>query len=533
MILKKPYAFLIKYFKIIHILLAILLGYLAFKINDIVRFFNDFVKSGFYSSLSGLANEYINLLMYFAVILILAITIFIYLLMRYKKKSTKFYVALISYYLFIFVILSVTFGIFQTLEKGGVDAQLARLYRDLSLLISLPQYFFIIYTLMRGLGFNLKKFNFQLDLKEMEINQDDDEEIELNIDVDTYKAKRYVRRSFREFKYYVIENTFFFTIIVSVIGVILSTVVFLNVNVYNKVYKENKVFTHKTFNLKINNSYLSNTDYKGKTLVSGKYYLILDINIVNKSASSALLKLNDFHLKINDDNIYPTKNKINSFTDIGTPYKGDKLKGGTMGDYILVFELDEENVRSSYTLKLLDSITYEVGDIKTKYKTIKLTPQKLNKVENVGTYKQQEKISLKDSILKNSTLSITSYDITKTYEYNYNFCIEENCRISKDIVTPNYNKGTGNTLLVLDYKLSLDKQLDYTKELKNESDFFSHFVKIRYVLNDKEYIDDIVNLTPDNLEDKIVLQVNEKIRQSKDVELIITIRNKEYRVTIK
>ena len=43
MVLRRPYAFLIKYFKLIHIILFILFAYITFKANNIVTFFKDYI----------------------------------------------------------------------------------------------------------------------------------------------------------------------------------------------------------------------------------------------------------------------------------------------------------------------------------------------------------------------------------------------------------------------------------------------------------------------------------------------------------
>ncbi len=534
MVFKKPYAFLIKHFKAIHLVLATLLVYLAFKIFKIVRFFSDFASSGYYTSSSNIAGSHINFFMYLVVLLILGISIFIYMLMRNKKKNTKYYMGLIAYYILVFVLLTVSYGIMQSLEQNVVDAQMARLYRDLSLLFSLPQYFFIIYTFIRGLGFNLKKFNFQLDLKEMEIEASDSEEVELTVGVESYKALRTLRRFLREFKYYFVENTFIFICIMAIIVLIIGTSVFMNINVYNKVYKEQKEFSYKVFNLKVNDSYITNTDFSGKEIIKNKYYLIVNMNIYNKSTGDVAIDLTDFRLKVNQENIYPTKSKGTYFADLGNPYKEDKIKGGSNKDYILVFELDKSYLRNNYIINILDSVKYNVGDIVANYKKVRVKPESLEKVSEAGSYKLQEEVNFKDSMLGNSTLKITGYNITNTYKYNYEFCVGENdCTTSVDIITPNYTKSSGTILMVLDYDLKLDETTNYYKNNKSANTFFSQFSKIRYKVGDETITESVTNLTPKNLTGKVVFQVDNQIRSSKNVDLVLILRNKEYTIKIK
>ena len=69
MILKKPYAFLIKHFKLIHLLLCIPLVYLLIRTGAIATFLNSYVSANYYTSQTNLAGTYINYFMYLAILL--------------------------------------------------------------------------------------------------------------------------------------------------------------------------------------------------------------------------------------------------------------------------------------------------------------------------------------------------------------------------------------------------------------------------------------------------------------------------------
>lgn len=49
MIIRKPYAFLIRNFRLIHLLLSALLIFIAYKSTAIYNFFNSYVRSGYYT----------------------------------------------------------------------------------------------------------------------------------------------------------------------------------------------------------------------------------------------------------------------------------------------------------------------------------------------------------------------------------------------------------------------------------------------------------------------------------------------------
>ena len=108
MIIKKPYAFMIKHFRLIHLLILIPMIYLATQTREIITFFSEYVASNYtFTSndvLSTLASNYINIFMYIAVIIIMVVFIAMSILLQRKEKPTKFYNISIIYYLVIFII---------------------------------------------------------------------------------------------------------------------------------------------------------------------------------------------------------------------------------------------------------------------------------------------------------------------------------------------------------------------------------------------------------------------------------------------
>ena len=200
MVLRRPYAFLIKYFKLIHIILFILFAYITFKANNIVTFFKDYIL---YNGSVGIEmTNYITPFIYIAIFLIIIMSITIYYLMKYKKKPKLFYiitivVSLLSLLLFI----NLTNNI-RVLETTVLPAKEIRLLRDISrvnywmlLIITIP-------VLIRGLGFDIKKFNFNKDLKDLKLEAEDNEEVEVTTNISSDKILNTGRKQVRELKYY-------------------------------------------------------------------------------------------------------------------------------------------------------------------------------------------------------------------------------------------------------------------------------------------------------------------------------------------
>ena len=109
--------------------------------------------------------------------------------------------------------------------------------------------------LVRGLGFDIKKFDFKSDLQELNITASDSEEVELTVGLDSNAIKRKGRRSLRELKYYYIENKYMLNIVLIVFLVIGAFSIFINKEVVNKVYDEGETMNTSIYNLTVTDSY--------------------------------------------------------------------------------------------------------------------------------------------------------------------------------------------------------------------------------------------------------------------------------------
>ena len=531
MILRKPYKFLIKNFRLIHLLLFIPIVYLIIRTNNIFGIFNNYSSNSFdVDNISNLAGSTINAFMYLAILLILGVTLAIYYLMKKKEKPTKLYMALIIYYILLFIMFTIFHSALTTMQTKDMATSTVRAYRDISLLISLPQYFFAFYSIFRGLGFDIKSFKFENDLQDLDIAEEDNAEFEFVVGIETYKYKRTARRFIREFKYYVLENKFVFTCISAIVGLIIITLFYLHFGVYNKSYTKNHNFAHNTFNMRITDTVLTPLDYNGNILKKDKYYLVLQINITNTSSKNRQLDTDNFRLQVDGGYVVPKLDRSEYFIDLGAPYNGEKIRSGTNKTYNLVYELDKKQVKRNYKIKILEDIEYKVGDLSAHYKNLNIRPRRVFEVETANEYQLKSKIRLSGSSVGESTVQIDGYEIADNFYYTYEKCKNDKCREITDYVSAGH--GTTNispTLLILDANTKLDKSSAYTKAISNTSDFYEHFVTIEY---DGVEVT-TKNLTPTIVDDKIVLQVPDKIKNAKTIKLVITIRDKKYKIELK
>lgn len=538
MIIKKPYAFMIKHFRLIHLLILIPMIYLATQTREIITFFSEYVASNYtFTSndvLSTLASNYINIFMYIAVIIIMVVFIAMSILLQRKGKPTKFYNISIIYYLVIFILITVSFTIFRTIENDTLDPVFARLIRDLSQIVHYSQYIFIFFTAIRGVGFNIKQFDFKSDLAELEISNEDSEEIEFLVGIDTYKAKRSVRRFFRELKYYYKENKFIFIMIFVIAIGILGTMLYMNEEVYQRVYNEGDSIASGYLNFTVTDSYISNLTHGGNVLNKDKYYVILLLEINNRYREDHEFNYINLELTVNNKYILPNLSLGNYFTDFGTPYNGTYIKGNTNSEYILVYEIDKNLINQDFLLTVYSHYDASAGGIGSVNNRISLNPTIISDEITTNTVNLGTNINLSNTTLGNTIFTITDYEFTNRYEYSYEYCINaNNCIPSTDSISINYaNDGSRRTLLVLGYELNLDTEVPYMNTVKTYRSFFENFVKIEYEINGQTYTTTATLANPSTYNEKAVLNVPREVGTASRVDIILTVRNISYRIRL-
>ena len=261
MVLRKPYKFLIKHFRFIHILLAVASTYLLIRTNGLINFFNDYLNNTETLIGAGTSSEYFTGLMIISCIGILIGSIIILIIMKMKDKPILFYIINIVAYSLVAIIYLYDNSIIHRLELSAIDIRTIKLASDLTLICFLTQTLSTAILYIRAVGFNLKKFNFEQDLK-FDIDERDNEEFEFDVDIDKNKIRRNFNKKIRDIRYSYHENKFLINMAVLIVIIMIGVFIYLNIQVFNKVYKQNKMITTSEFSYSINSSYLVNTRIK-------------------------------------------------------------------------------------------------------------------------------------------------------------------------------------------------------------------------------------------------------------------------------
>ncbi len=535
MIIKKPYVFLIKKFRWIHGILFAMLVFLAVKSINIYTFFSDYATNHYYVMSSMLASEYIDLTLFVVTILAVLVSALIYFILSLKNKDRKTYVFLCLYYIILFVYFIYMLSIFQNLQSKSLGIETVRAIRDISVIVSLPQIVFLFIICGRTLGFNLKQFDFKKDLEEMQIDTKDYEEVEVEFGKNNYKTARFLRKTLRLTKYFILENKFIVTVLASIIVLATSLAIFVNIKIYNVSYNENVEILANNVYYTVMSSYVTDKDINDNVITKDKKYVLIKIKANNKTTTNYNLYRETFRLELNNTMLIPTFGLDNKFIDVGKTYSPFEIKSGETKEFIIVFELDNSVNQSEFILKIKN---YDYGNFTTlesEYKDINIVPKYIDHDEDYGKLYLPIRLNLEETMLGKTNLVLNAYEIATTFKEKYEYCIEENnCMINTYIVKP-ISTGKGNlSVLKLRGTLDLDEDLYMNKYITNLGDLLSYFGKISYRYRGKYKTASITKIpTKLKTDEYSYVEVPSELAEANKIEIILTIRGIKYTLVLK
>lgn len=526
MVLRKPYKFLIKHFRFIHLILALLSTYLLTKTYSLWNFFKEYVNSSSPIVPSGTSNEYFSGSMILACILVVVGSIIILVLMRMKKKPVMYYlVSIISYLLIIFVYIYDINSIKQ-LEVSALDMRIIGLLRDFTQISFIIQVITTIVFYIRAVGFNIKKFDFVSDLK-LETDEKDNEEFEFEVTFNKDKARRNFKKRIRNLRINYLENKFIINVFSLIVILVITGLFLLNKFVFNKVYKEGHTFNLAQSTLQITDSYVTNIDYKNDK-ISDNYLVIVKFNTTKYSNIKDKVKFKSAGVLLNIGKVHfnPITKYADNLLDFGTTYTTQNIVPEKQ-EFILTFEIPEKYKNKKMILSYVDTFD--------KY-NIKLSPKSFNrKGENITT-ELNEKVTIKNTLFDNLSIQINSYELKDKVSASYKYCASKSdCYDSKEYITPTYDDNYDKAILKLNANVTLDKGIN--KNLSNFTGIVERFGVIKYTLDGKEkemktQIKEAPT-TKTTSNEIYYFQVYKEIINADKISLILSMRNSKYEFILK
>ena len=510
MIIRKPYAFLIKNFKKIHIFLLLLSFYVVYKIFDVASFISDYMQFGTYDYFNDPVTKHINLGMQIAIILIFIGAAALLFLLRYKQKPWKLYLIPIIEYAAMFFILGMIKGIFNAYSTV-IKATDVRLTRDLLIMVGIAQIPAIAVFVMRVFGLDKKKFNFKQDEEYLGLSEADREEIEISLDVDKDSFKRFFRRTKRNVSYFYTEHKKICIgiLVVLVIGGVYNS--YKHFFVTNKSYSEGEIYSANGYTMRINKAYYTNKDYRGNVISKKSNFVIVDL-IVKNNSQPRTIEMENFHIKNGiKDYVSTRKTYEKEFVDLGTTYNIVKeLKRDEQTSFIIVYKVDKDLDKDKFVMYYQEKSGY--------LRKIKI------KINDISKIKKQKKLQLGDTLkidIANNpdNISIDHAEITNVAEYTIRNCSVTNCVAN----TNTLNADGSYEILLMEFGsevYTVSKLLDfltkYGKLTYIDSDGIKQEVEIESAISSKYYGKTIFLKIPTNVTKDTKLTLN------------LVIRDKEY-----
>lgn len=529
MILRKPYAFFIKYFRIIHLIMAFFMCLLLLQTNSFLSFFNTYVNSNIVTIGRDLNSEIFLRLTYLYIVIVLITDVIVWILLEVKHKKRLFYIINFVGYALVLALYIYTSSLLNSMGKQIVDIRIVMSIRDLVIITFVFQTLSIFITVIRFLGFDIKKFDFESDLQELNITSADNEEFEVNLNFDFHKVKRLVIEKVRNFRYYFKENLRIIIPIILISISLVTYVIFKSINGNTTTYKENVYFSVPNYSLKVVESYVTTKDYKMNNIGEDKALVILKVSVKSYNDTKTF-SVGNFALQIGQNKYYHVISYNSSLLDIGQTYIKQTITED-YADYLLVYEIPKDQINSNKALIYVNAIKKGILSRDTITR-VTLNTKNLDKEQVTKELVLNEDVNFNSNFINLSTLSMQSISLDKLFIVPYNKCIFTNeCY---DFVEPIQAEFLGsNDKALLKISVSMKFKEGTSNNVVNT---LKQFVRIKYQLNGKEktyYLNKQVTRKKDKSKTDYYFEVPAEIINAESIKFLFSTREFDLIYTIK
>lgn len=506
MILRKPYALLIKNFRLIHFFMLLVSSYILYRTSIAYQFFNDYAITRQFIDSETLIGDTLPIIILFASLFMIISSLTIFILFRKKDKPNVVYLSSIIFYVVFLAIVVISRGMISTIVIDGLDPRIARIIRDFWLINLILEIVLVGFYLIRTLGFDVKKFNFGEDINELKIEAEDDEEFELTTGFNSDKLKMKTAMQKEELKSFYYENRFMIILILFILLVVIPGIFIARSVVNNKKYNENEIINLNNFEFSVVDSYITKKNSKGENIFKNEAsFLIVKFKIKNLIDTPRGLKINNMRLELNGNVYSPNVTYYDSFLDIGKGYNGQEISKEER-EYIVLYVVNDNEISGDIIFRYADKITVKNNEANALYYRVILNAEKIDINSNKLLLSLGETFTIPNG---NAKFSVSHSNVKDKFEYKV---------------------SDKTKYIVNNYGLVLSVQYNYSSDNNmSVSDFLKNYAYVRYTINNKEYKESITNITPSNYtSSELYLAVNENIKDATNIELVFSSRNTEY-----
>ena len=517
MIFRRPDAFIIKHAKFIHAIIFLCLGYFLFKISDLSTFYHHVteVKSIIGTSNLSLFNPYMYIVILITIILNLVL---IFVLVR---KSGKYLFYIISEICLVgtLVFLLLSYSNIEFMQKNDVAPQVYLAFDQLSTIVFYVIGVLVLIYFIKMTGFDIKNFDFGANVLGIDADLDDNEEIEFNFEIDGNNIKTKRKRQLRNFKYLYLENRFKINLVIFIFLIIVGVTIYHIID-NNKeiIYTEGTELRTSSYSIKIDDSYVTNLNYKIVKKDYKNFYLIL-IAELKSSIDDYSFGSNDLYVTVNDKNYYPLNNDMNDFQDFGVFYKDQKLTEDYK-KYYFVYEIPYEfSTKDVYALVRGNRKAYNDYN----YYKIKLDYEKISNEVKKNNFKVADEMVINCYGI-NTKVKISNVEFAKKYRLVKNV----NGMEMVEYITPLASDNEEKVIMKINYS---QENVDGFKSYKF-TELSKIYGSLEVIEGDSKKDVKIYSLLKQDGNDYYI-EVSSEVMNYSNVSLKIRIRDYEYLYSLK
>lgn len=498
--------------------------------NDINNLFENLQKSN--TLMYAGADVYINKVVYLFILVIIGLAGVIFWILRVKKKPTKLYLFLIVYGIALLPVYAYLFSLLASMIDELTNLDTIILVKDISMIATWPSYVFIPICFIRGIGFNLKQFNFSKDLKELQIDEKDNEEVEVTFGQNNYKYLRLLRRTLRETKYYILENKFAITCVCCLLVVVLGIVGINYYNEYMKVLAASEATSVNGMAYTVRKSYVTTRDSNGETIRPGYKYVVVDMSFHNLTTSNKAVDIDLITLSNGKLSYNPIMTKNEKFYDLGVYYnRGEVLESDETMDAIIAFELPGGARTSDLKLRVRYAIENKVSNVISRYRLFDISPRNIDSKFEKKDYKINELMEINPVGINRFNLKITGYKVLDIYDNKYVLCSSiDKCMPLSNVISPSQKEIY--TMLEIDYDSVLYEDNKFSKTLNTYNKIFENYLVVNYEILGRKYSTSAKTIARSDVDNKLFVLVDRKITSATDIDLEFNFRNDVYHVSL-
>ena len=469
MILKKPYAFLIKYFKLIHLFVSILMIILIVNLLEILSFLNSYIGGERILHGFDYLNQYFNPFMYFSLAFIVVFSIVMLVLMKKKKKPIGLYIFLAATYLYLTAVVIFSYVNIETLQTLLLDIRVVRANRDFVFAAIALQSLGVIFSLIRSFGFDIRKFDFVKDLQRLEISETDKEEIEVSLSLDKIDPLAEIIKAFHNIRYNFIENKVMYFLFSGVFIFIFIAYTSVNALFLNNTFQQGQRVNGSLFSLNVQESYVTNRSNINEPITENSKFVILKVDMSVSDNIDRPLDNSAIRLSVGGGLYAPTYDYKNLFNDLGIHYDRSTLTSDAK-TRLLIFEVFEDvNIRNAELI--LKDKALDDGLLVDRNHIVRLNPIILDGDTEEVVVQTGETIVL-DHPNFSGELTIAGFVPSAQYINRYRYCVRENdCHIAKEITKVPLQRREDDVLHVVTFEKGEEANINLERLLRNHGTF--------------------------------------------------------------